>query len=154
MTGRPCAPGGAQTLMNRQSSLPAFGPDFPAAGCVQMLPTAVALSVAVQDAGGRGGAQRRLPTGGAAYGMPSHSLTPLTTMPQTGPLEVCTVVPAAQAGAAAAELVHSAAVTANIAPPSHKDREMDLVIASEMHSTKNRIMATLFAATGLEPSLR
>ncbi len=52
--------------MNRQSSLPLFGPDFPTFGCVQMLPKAVALSVAVQDAAGCGGAQRRFPTGGVA----------------------------------------------------------------------------------------
>src|ERR1700693_874190 len=116
MTGRPRAPGGAQTLRNRQSALPAFGPDFPAAGCVQMLPKAVAASVVLQAACSCGEAQRRLPTGGAAYGMPSHSLTPLTTMPQTGPVDVCTVVPAAQAGAAAAELGDRATATADIAP--------------------------------------
>src|SRR4051812_27129242 len=101
MTGSPCAPGGAQTLMNRQFSLPAIGPIFPDAPCVQMLPTCVAFNVPLQGAAGRGGAQRRLPTGGAAYGMPSHSLTPFTTMPQTAPLAVITVVPAAHACAEA-----------------------------------------------------
>src|SRR5215475_5910214 len=102
ITGSPCAFGGAQTLMKRQSSLEfgSIGPIFPAAGCVQMWPNWVALSVAVHDAAGCGGAQRRFPTGGVAYGMPSHSLTPFTTMPQTGPFAVITVVPSAQAGAA------------------------------------------------------
>src|SRR5712664_1399020 len=62
--------------------------------------------------------------------MPNHSLTPLNTMPQTGPVDVCTVVPAAQAGAAAAELVDKATTTANIAPPSQACRYIDFVTAS------------------------
>jgi hypothetical protein len=66
ITGTPCAFGGAHTLMKRQFSLPAFGPDFPTAGCVQMLPKAVAFIVVLQGAAGCGGAQRSLPTGGAA----------------------------------------------------------------------------------------
>src|SRR6516164_6074218 len=110
ITGKPCAPGGAQTLMNRQSSLPWFGPDFPMSGCVQTEPKEVALSVTVQGSAGSGGAQRRSPTGGAAYGMPSHSFTPLTTMPQTGPLEVWIVVPSSQGGPAAAKFAQSATV--------------------------------------------
>src|SRR5215471_1675869 len=126
ITGRPCASGGAQTLMNRQSSLPLFGPDFPICGCVQISPKAVALSVAVQDSAGCGGAQRRSPTGGAAYGMPSHSIAPLTTIPQTGPLEVWTVVPSSQGGPAAAKFVQSAIVTVNQDPPSRRVSWMDL----------------------------
>src|SRR5215468_4743200 len=105
ITGSPIAPGGAQTLMNRQSSLPVFGPDFPTAGCVQMLPKAVAASVALHGAGGCGGVQRRLPTGGAAYGMPSHSLTPLNTMPHTAPDDVRTTGVAGSHGTAAVGLV-------------------------------------------------
>src|SRR6266849_9472183 len=62
--------------------------------------------------------------------MPSHSLTPLTTMPQTGPVDVCTVVPAAQAGAAAAGFVDEAMATANVAPPTQACRYIDVVIAS------------------------
>src|SRR5215470_314727 len=129
ITGRPCAPGGAQTLMNRQSSLPWFGPDFPICGCVQTAPKAVAFSVVVQDSAGCGGAQRRSPTGGAAYGMPSHSFTPLMTIPQTGPLEVWTVVPLSQGGAAAAKSVQSATMTVNHNPPSHGVPRMDLFIS-------------------------
>src|SRR5215468_885592 len=105
ITGTPCAPGGAQTLMNRQSSLPWFGPDFPICGCVQTAPNAVALSVVVQDSAGCGGAQRRSPTGGAAYGMPSHSLTPLNTMPHTAPDDVRTTGVAGSHGTAAVGLV-------------------------------------------------
>src|SRR6266850_7908909 len=121
ITGRPCAFGGAQTLMNRQSSLPAFGPFFPAAGCVQMLPTAVAFNVAVQGATGWGGAQRSLPTGGAAYGMPSHSFTPFTTMPQTAPLAVITVVPAAH-GCAEARPAGTATAAAQRTAATEADR--------------------------------
>ena len=56
------------------------------------------LLAASLGAAGCGGCQRRGPTGGAAYGMPSHSLTPLSTIPQTGPLDVVTVVLAAHTG--------------------------------------------------------
>jgi len=87
-----------------------------------MLPTAVAFKVAVQGATGWGGAQRSLPTGGAAYGMPSHSFTPFTTMPQTGPLEVITVVPAAQAGAAEARLAGNPTAAAQVAAAIETDR--------------------------------
>ena len=48
--------------------------------------------------GGCGGCHRKAPTGGAAYGMPSHSLTPVAVVlviPHTGPEAVGTVVPAA-----------------------------------------------------------
>src|SRR2546425_12288788 len=141
MTGRPCAPCGAQTLMNRQSSLPAFGPDFPMAGCVQMLPKAVAASVALHGACGCGGAQRRLPTGGAAYGMPSHSLTPLTTMPHTGPVDVCTTGVLGSQGTAAAEpfdVATTSAAVASIAPPSRACRKIDLIIASSSSRCNQR----------------
>src|SRR5215469_5765138 len=100
ITGRPgrladpFAPDGAQTLMKRQFSLP---PDGKPGNCwAHSLPNAVASMVADQGAGGCGGCQRRLPTGGAAYGIPSHSLTPLTTVPHTGPSAVATFVPGAQ----------------------------------------------------------
>jgi hypothetical protein len=65
--------------------------------------------------------------------MPSHSLTPLTVMPQTGPAAVCTVVPAAHAGgcagAARADVaawtptpVPAVRITAPTAVPSSRDR--------------------------------
>src|ERR1700733_10079355 len=88
---------GAQTLTNRQFSVP---PDGNAGkSCTHSLPKAVASRVEVHGVGGCGGSQRREPTGGCAYGMPSHSETPLLTMPQTGPSAVVTLVPDAQAAA-------------------------------------------------------
>src|SRR4051794_15912738 len=100
-TGRPvAASAGRHTFTNRQSSLV---PEFD--GDRQVLPNAVAAFVWVQAAAGSGGCQRRAPTGGAAYGIPSHSLTPLTVIPHTGPRFVGTSVPGAHAtaGSAAAE---------------------------------------------------
>src|SRR5579864_4032950 len=96
-TGRsadPFAPEGAQTLMNRQFSLPPAGKGGNC--CAHSLPNAVACRMDDQGAGGCGDRQRRSPTGGAAYGIPSHSLTPLTAVPQTGPSAVCTFVPDTQ----------------------------------------------------------
>src|SRR6266851_698099 len=90
MTDKPDAPGGAQTLRYRQSSPPPLD-------CMHWLAKAVAFSVPLQGAAAWGGAQRRFPTGGAAKGIPCHELMPLTTMPQTVPLSVCTVVPASHA---------------------------------------------------------
>lgn len=95
---------GAHTLTNRQSSLPNV-PEVE----VHALPKAVAGSVVVHGVGGWGGCHRRFPTGGAAYGIPSHSLTPLTLLlviPHTGPAVVCTSVPGAHVGVCAvADLV-------------------------------------------------
>jgi hypothetical protein len=65
--------------------------------------------------------------------MPSHSLTPPTVMPQTGPVLVCTVVPAAQAGGCAdadragvlactAEPAPAARITTAAAAPGSRDR--------------------------------
>src|ERR1700733_5707085 len=101
MTGRllvGVAVTGAHTLTNRQFSLPA--PDV----CVHSLPKAVAGNVVVHAVGGWGGLHRRRPTGGAAYGIPSHSLTPRAVVlvrPQTCPYLVWTVVPGAQVSACA-----------------------------------------------------
>ena len=65
--------------------------------CVHSLPNCVACSMFIQDGAGCGGCQRRAPTGGAAYGMPNHSLVPLTLSPQIGPVLIVTSVPEAQA---------------------------------------------------------
>src|SRR4051812_38998982 len=96
-TGRWRPPGGFHTFRKRQSSL-----DEGTVGLRHSFPNAVAANGVVHRAGACGGAQRRAPTGGAAYGIPSHSPTPLTTIPHTGPLLVRTSVPGAQPGAAAA----------------------------------------------------
>src|SRR6202034_1246368 len=87
MTGRcelAVAPAGAQTFRKRQSSLEpaAGGPSWSGDGWMHSSPKAVAASVVVQGAGGCGGSQRSEPTGGDAEGVPSHSVTPLSTMPQ------------------------------------------------------------------------
>src|SRR4051794_16666316 len=87
---------GFQTLRYRQSSL-----ELGTVGLRHSLANCVAARGAVHGAGAFGGAQRSAPTGGCAYGMPSHSPTPLATVPQTGPLVVWTLVPAAHAGACA-----------------------------------------------------
>src|SRR5215469_6839577 len=115
-TGRfaPAAvPCGAQTLRYRQFSVPPVGNPGTGNCWTHSLPNEVACSVVVQGAGGCGGCQRSAPTGGAAYGMPSHWTTPPLTMPHTGPAAVVTVVPAAQgtvASAARAEAAVCAAV--------------------------------------------
>lgn len=122
---------GAHTFRNRQSSLPAV-PEV----VVHSLPKAVAGNVVVHGVGGCGGFQRRFPTGGAAYGIPSHSLTLLTdvlVIPHTGPEVVCTVVPGAHVpGCALADLAagpaEAIATTATVtaatatAEPSTRDR--------------------------------
>src|SRR5205085_11969351 len=63
----------------------------------------------------RGGAQRSLPTGGAAYGMPSKVRKPSWAAPRTRPPWVRTVVAAGGAGCvggAAVQAVARAAVRA------------------------------------------
>src|SRR6185437_13012915 len=42
---------------------------------------------------GAGGIQRKLPVGGAAYGIPKNLFTPFSTNPRTGPSAVLTVGP-------------------------------------------------------------
>src|SRR5579859_8025709 len=122
ITGSPAAdvvPGGRQTLTNRQFWLPVTGRGEAAvglAGWVHSLPNVVACSLAVHGACGCGGCQRSAPTGGAAYGMPSHLLTPLPTIPQTGPVLICTFVPAAQEFWDEAELADALACTPAPAP--------------------------------------
>jgi hypothetical protein len=83
---------------------------------VHSLPNVVACRLAVHGACGCGGCQRSAPTGGAAYGMPSHSLTPLSTIPQTGPALVCKFVPTAQESWDEAELADALACTPAPAP--------------------------------------
>ena len=128
---------GAHTLTNKQSSLPAV-PEV----VVHSLPKAVAASVVVHGVGGWGGCHRRFPTGGAAYGIPSHSLTVLTVLlviPHTGPDVVCTVVPAAHVGASAvADLAagpaDAIAITATVraatanTDPNTRDRSPDNLV--------------------------
>src|SRR3989442_199175 len=104
-----------------------------AAECADVRLHPVQRRVALHGACGCGGAQRRLPTGGAAYGMPSHSLTPLTTMPHTGPVDVCTTGVLGSQGTAAAEpfdVATTSAAVASIAQPSRACRKIDLIIAS------------------------
>src|SRR5690348_5873592 len=70
---------------NRQSSLPVT-PELPP--CVHTLPNEVALSTPCHLPNGVGGIQRKLPTGGAAYGIPRNSAVFLCMKPLTGPLVV------------------------------------------------------------------
>src|SRR6267142_5696940 len=70
-----------------------------------------AAYVVLQAAAGCGGCQRSDPTGGAAYGIPSHCVVLPVTTPQTHPRSVLTSVPAAHVAAAA-----SLEVAARIAP--------------------------------------
>jgi hypothetical protein len=65
-----------------------------------MLPGAEAWNVSFQGVAGAGGAQRRPPTGAAAYGIPRYDVTPLPVTPQIGPLSILTVVPGAHPAAA------------------------------------------------------
>src|SRR5487761_1101889 len=122
ITGSPAAdvvPGGRQTLTNRQFWLPVSGRGEAAvglAGWVHSLPNVVACSLAVHGACGCGGCQRSAPTGGAAYGMPSHSLTPLTTIPQIGPVLDWTFVPDPQPACAETERADVLACTPAPAP--------------------------------------
>jgi hypothetical protein len=96
---------GSVTLRNRQFSLPAR---LAAVPWTHSLPNWVACSTDVHRACGWGGCQRSLPTGGAAYGMPSHSRAPPVTIPHTGPDAVETSVPSAQAAAAWVEALAEA----------------------------------------------
>jgi hypothetical protein len=111
---------GAHTFTKRQFSEPPAGK--PGKPCAHSFPNCVACSVAVHGVGAWGGCQRSAPTGGAAYGMPSHSLTPTAVVlatPQTGPSAVWTVVPAAQAevpAAGAADPDEGSKVRSNSAP--------------------------------------
>ena len=101
-------PVGAVMSSCRQSSLAVLVPDPGHPGG-----WVTAARVVVHDCG-CGGCQRSWPTGGAAYGMPSHWLKLVLAtipvaevpagyeMPQTGPLVVTTVVPELQAEAWAA----------------------------------------------------
>jgi hypothetical protein len=133
---------GAHTFTNRQFSLPAGGLVAP---CVHSLPNCVACRVVVHGAGGCGGSQRRFPTGGAAYGIPSHSLTPLVVVlviPQTGPEVVCTVVPGVHVTVCAladfveepaetiAMIATVRAATANSDPNSRKHNRNNLITPS------------------------
>src|SRR2546421_3478755 len=65
---------GRQTLTNRQSSVSDRGP-FVLAVAGHVLPNCVASRTLDHAAAGRGGRQRRSPTGGAAYGMPRKAST-------------------------------------------------------------------------------
>ena len=69
---------GAKTLRKRQSSLPSVSVTLPSSskanGWRHGEPNAVASRTPVHEAAGAGGRQRRAPTGGAAYGIPRHSL--------------------------------------------------------------------------------
>lgn len=90
ITGRRASPvgkalgekGGAKTFSVRQSSLPAISPGSPStpakglAYCMQGAPKERADCVPVHGARGSGARQRRSPTGGFAYGMPSHAWAP------------------------------------------------------------------------------
>ena len=71
ITGALVAPLWAQTLSVRQSSLPLTVPS--AASCGHTWPSVVKLRSSAQHAAGSGGAQRKRPTGGAAYGRPSQA---------------------------------------------------------------------------------
>src|SRR5690242_15773793 len=84
-----------------------------------------------QGAGGRGGCQRSVPTGGAAYGMPRNSSVAATAWPRTVPSAVATtggvsgfvlalVLAVLPAPGVAVALVHAAAAisTAVAAAPA------------------------------------
>src|SRR5215218_5330499 len=78
--------------------------------CVQAAPNAFACrGCDPQLTAGRGGAQRRSPTGGAANGTPRKTVTPLSTVPDRVP---CATV---ATGSAAAAISPRHIVTASIA---------------------------------------
>src|SRR2546423_471916 len=82
---------GVQMFNFRQSSLPAV--PVVAGGLIrgQLGGAVMALSVAgAQDAAGCGGFQRRLPTGGAANGIPRNAQDEPRSTPRTSPLTVVT----------------------------------------------------------------
>src|SRR5215213_3750100 len=83
--GRPL---GRRMLRNRQFSFPVSAPLPPRTG--QLLPYRVASRTPGQAAAGWGGAQRRVPTGGAAYGMPKKLSMPPPVVPRTAPRSVVT----------------------------------------------------------------
>ena len=58
---------------------------------------------------GFGGMNRRVPIGGAAYGMPRKPATPFLTTPVTGPDAVCTVGPLATPTKSACSIARAAA---------------------------------------------
>src|SRR5689334_4159899 len=94
---------GAITLRYRQSSDDVHAALF-----------CTAASVVLQEGDGCGGCQRNDPTGGAAYGIPSHWVVPAATIPQTHPRSVLTSVPAVQVAAsldAAASMIPATAAT-------------------------------------------
>src|SRR6185437_12088138 len=77
----------------------------------------------VQGLTGCGARQRRLPTGGAAKGMPLNEVipsaaTPSTRPPVTGTTSIC----------AAAGLIHTNAIAASAAPIQIRPNAVDLVI--------------------------
>src|SRR5690348_12920768 len=61
--------------------------------CGQVFPNDVASSGSCQWVADCGGIQRNSPVGGAAYGMPLNSYTPLFMSPRTGPSAVWTTGP-------------------------------------------------------------
>jgi hypothetical protein len=63
------------------------------AGCGHVLLTCVASRFAVQLCGAVGGFQLRVPTGGAAYGIPKNCRPLELTVPETGPFSVLTTCP-------------------------------------------------------------
>jgi hypothetical protein len=94
ITAARCATGGAHTLRYRQSSESSgWGAPWLAA-CGQRKLNAAASSAPSYAAGGCGGAQRQRPSGGAAYGTPRNSRTPVgSACPCSSPCSTCSTRP-------------------------------------------------------------
>jgi hypothetical protein len=91
MTGNGPAPTGAYTFRYKQSSEVLAVPNG-LADWAQWGAKEVAASGELQAAAGWGGIQRRLPTGGAAYGIPKNSRMVEVPVPATTPLSVVTII--------------------------------------------------------------
>src|SRR5262245_54882333 len=88
ITGNGPSPVGACTSRYRQSSLSLLRRNGLALVCRHGAADAVLASVVVQAAGGCGGVQRRLASGGAAYGMPKYERMPSRSIAFTEPFAV------------------------------------------------------------------
>ena len=95
ITGSPSPSGGEMTFSVRQSSeigtLDAGPRNCPFRSCGATAPKSVASSTPSHGRAGAGARNLRSPTGGAAYGIPRHILSPRRSTPSTVPLVVSTL---------------------------------------------------------------
>src|SRR5580700_7375297 len=135
MTGYGPFPVGAYTLRKRQSS---FVEPVPNGfwSWTQPLPNLVASRTPVSGAAFWGAFQRRGPTGGAAYGMPSKLRIVAVLLPAIMPTfgtvtTSCPAAPESAAGGAPAELF--------VEPPLHAAQVMPMQAAAQPRALRTKL---------------